>query len=200
VTGSEVAIFLGLLLGGYAGYSFASSYHGTSLELWLTTGGAALGVAFLCHLLAEVIKGSMSLSVAVGTVILVLSGFVSGVLGYWYAEDQHGSTVELWLAATLAALGAVLLWAFLANIFKGKRKLFTLGSIFALLAGGYAGHTYYDGTPLQDWLAGGVGALIVGFCAWLIEETLDSGADSHPRKVFTAKEMKSDVKMRQAAK
>lgn len=191
-TSSDVVTALGLLLGGYAGYSLASSYHGTSLELWLTTGCAALGVAFLCHLLAEVIKGSMSLSEAAGTVILVVSGFVSGVLGYWYAENQHGSTVELWLAAALAALGAVFFWAFVANLFKGRRRLFTLGSMFALLAGGYAGHTYYDGTPLQDWLAAGVSALAIGFCAWIIEEIKSKVAMQQPTKGLAAKKRRGN--------
>lgn len=182
LTGADVATFLGMVAGGYAGYSFASSNHGTSLELWLTTGGAALGAAFLCNLAAEVIKGSMSLSAAAGAVVLVVSGFVSGVIGYWYAENQHGSTAELWLAAALAACGAVFLLAFVGELFKGNITRFTIGSLLAMVAGGYAGQTYYDGTPLQDWLAAGIGALIVGFCAGLIEESLNRGADSQLEK------------------
>ncbi len=194
LTSSEVVTGLGLLLGGYAGYSFAVAYRGTSLELWLTTGGAALSAALMCHLVVAVIKGKMQLSAAAGIVIMTLIMSVSAFAGYLYADIQHGSTLELWLAAAVASFGAMFVWTFVTDIFKADRSLFTLGSILAMLLGAYAGHTYYDGTPLQDWLAGGVGALTAGICAWVTGETIKNVANQQPAvgSGSTAKKAKSN--------
>lgn len=184
-TSSDVVTALGLLLGGYAGYSFAVGTHGTTQELWITTGSAALVTALVCHLVLDVIKGKMLLSVAVGILVMLAGGFA----GYLYADVQRGSTPEVWLAAAVGAFGSMFVWTFVLELFKGNITLFTLASVLAMVLGGYAGHTYYDGTPLQDWLAAGVSALAVCFCAWITEE-IKIHANQQPTKGLAAKKAK----------